>query len=114
MTRLIIILAFLLLSISSADAVPIEYTGQGPTGSTFVTGTATSTAATVTLTAASQNITIVNLDATAVLYFTTNGTATSANSSIAAGASYNYIGVPITTFSILSSADSSSYSLFAH
>jgi hypothetical protein len=82
---------------------------------TNLTGTATNSPATVTLTSPATSISILNLDASASLFVNLTGaTATSSSTTIPAGKALNYAGERLAHFSILSSASSSSYSLFAN
>lgn len=118
MKRALLLAALLLGFGLRALAVPVTFSSQGPTGSTYTTAVIPNTSTLVTLTAASGYITIVNLSATTVLYWSPVSPAVASTSAgsftIAPNSAWSYQGTPLSTFYIIGSAASGSYSVQAH
>jgi hypothetical protein len=88
--------------------------GQGPTGATSLNGTIPDTSTQITLTAPSSYITVTNTSSSTTIYFSEVNPASSSNYPIPPMSSYNYQGVPLTSFWIIGSANSGTYGVLAH
>ena len=104
--------AALLLFLMPAMAAPIV----GPAAMTFKTITATGTTGVVTLNSQSASITVVNLSASATVYFSAVAPATTSSAPILPGAAYSYYdaNAALKTFSLITSTGSVSVGVFAH
>ena len=113
---LLCLLAFVPAVLAQQQTVrPTAPIGLEAAKSTSVNDLIANTAWTVTLTAPSSNITIVNASTSTSLYMNLAGTATTSNFLIPAGAAFTFTGLPpVKTFSLIGSAASGSYAVFAH
>lgn len=106
--------ALMLLSAPVLADTVVSPGGQGPTGTTCLTAAIPATSTKVTLVASSQYITVVNLSATATLYFSPVSPATTSKFPIAPNSAYSYSGAALDSFYLIGSAASDNYGVIAH
>lgn len=89
--------------------------GQGPTGSTSLQASIPATSTQVTLTAPSVYIRITNASSSTIMYFSeVSPASTTASGMILPLTSYEYSGVPLTSFWVIGSAASGNFGILAH
>jgi hypothetical protein len=89
--------------------------GQGPTGATSSSVSVATTSTKVSLTQPSNYITIANPSSNSnTVYFSETSPVASTNGCIYAGSVYNYAGVPLSSFYLISPSGSETVTVIAH